>query len=77
MFNIANHRRQVVLMGSLSGDVLAKYLALRDDDADAVFTFHIHANSGETLGTLLKRTTLRGNIFKGLPKDYGYRFIMS
>jgi hypothetical protein len=69
MFNMANHRYQLIITGDLPTDVMNKYKQARLDFPDQNF---ILANaSAETLSTLLTNKKFKAVIDKGMPPPDG------
>lgn len=69
MFNMANHRHQLIITGKLPPDVMAKYKQARLDFPNDYFTL---ANERkQTLSALLKKKKFRAVIDKGMPPPDG------
>jgi hypothetical protein len=69
MFNMANHRHQLIITGDLPPDVMTKYKQARTDFPDQYFT--LGNASKETLSTLLMYKEFDAVIDKGLPPPDG------
>lgn len=72
-FNVSNYKRQVVVAAKMNEDVLAKLEKARSKNPGILFTFHISVKTPllNILDGLLKEEAWVGDIFEGLPKDYG------
>ncbi|KIK58986.1 hypothetical protein GYMLUDRAFT_170418 [Collybiopsis luxurians FD-317 M1] len=68
-FNVSNYRRQVILSAKLDEEVMEKLNSIREQNDKSSFTFH--TSEEVTFTELLKKNEWKGNIFKGVPKDYG------
>ena len=65
MFNMENHRTQLVITGQLSSDVMRRYTSERARDPAQVFT--LACEKQETLDHILQRRDFRAVIHKGIP----------
>jgi hypothetical protein len=73
MFNIANHRQQVIITGRLSGDAMKKYIETKKNK-DVVFTIHTKSaalSDLKTLDQIINDKKFTGDIYEGLPNIYG------
>ena len=74
MFNVVNHRRQVIVAGRLSGDAMRKYTEAKKTNRDIVFTIHTKSaalSDLKTLDQILDDRKFTGDIYEGLPDVYG------
>jgi hypothetical protein len=74
MFNVANHRRQLIITGRLPEDLLKKYGEAKEKKKDVVFTMHTtSAALGDlkTLDQIISEKKFTGDIYEGLPTAYG------
>jgi hypothetical protein len=74
MFNVVNHRRQVIATGRLSTDAMAKYAEAKTTKKDVVFTIHTKSaalRDLKTLDEILDDKKFIGDIYEGLPDIYG------
>jgi hypothetical protein len=69
MFNMANHRYQLIITGDLPTPVMNKYKQARHDFPDQYFT--LGNASKETLDTMLANKKFKAVIDKGLPPPDG------
>lgn len=69
MFNMANHRHQLIITGDLPADVMVKYKQARLDFPNDYFT--LANESKETLSTLLTAQKFKAVIDKGMPPPDG------
>ena len=69
MFNMANHRHQLIITGDLPADVMVKYNKARLDFPNNYFT--LANESKETLKVLLKNKKFKAVIDKGMPPPDG------
>jgi hypothetical protein len=69
MFNMANHRYQLIITGDLPTDVMNKYKQARVQFPDQYFT--LGNASKETLSTMLANKRFKAVIDKGLPPPDG------
>ena len=75
MFNVANHRRQVTVAGTLSGDAMTAYTEAKKKKKDVVFTMHTTSaalHELKTLDQILNDKWFIGDIYEGLPTVYGF-----
>jgi glutamate/tyrosine decarboxylase-like PLP-dependent enzyme len=73
MFNMANHRYQLIITGDLPTDVMTKYKQARLDFPDQYFT--LGNARKQTLTALLANEKFKAVIDKGLPPSDGTHFI--
>ena len=69
MFNMANHRHQLIITGDLPADIMAKYKQARLDFPNNYFT--LANESKETLEVLLKNKKFKAVIDKDMPPADG------
>jgi len=65
MFNLANHRYQLIISGDLPADIMAKYVEARKQSPEQVFVLGNTAK--ESLEQMLKQGWFDAVIHKGLP----------
>src|SRR5882762_2753415 len=74
MFNVVNHKRQLIVTGRLSGDAIKKYQEVKERKKDVVFTMHTKSaalSDLKTLDQIVSETKFTGDIYEGLPNVYG------
>ncbi|THH16889.1 hypothetical protein EW146_g3821 [Bondarzewia mesenterica] len=74
MFNVENHKRQLIVTGTLSGDAMQEYTAAKEQNNDSVFTIHTKStvlSDLKTLDQILADKKFVGDIYQGLPQVYG------
>ncbi|THU79817.1 PLP-dependent transferase, partial [Dendrothele bispora CBS 962.96] len=69
MFNMANHRYQLIITGELPPDAMATYVQARQQNPSQLYTL---ANvEKEVLSTLLERRRFKAHVDKGIPGTPG------
>jgi hypothetical protein len=74
MFNVENHRRQLIVAGTLSRNAMEAYTKAKKQNQSAIFTIHTKSASLSDLTTLdkiLQDRKFIGDIYQGLPNVYG------
>ena len=73
MFNVLNHRRQVIATGRLSGDAMKKYVEAKKTKKVVVFTIHTKPTALSDLNTLYQilYDKFTGHIYEGYPMSTG------
>lgn len=74
MFNVANHRRQVIVTVTLPSDTLQKYIEAKQQKKDVVFTIHTKSaalTDLKTLEQIFMDKKFTGDVYEGLPDIYG------
>ena len=74
MFNIANYRRQVIIAGRLSDDVMKKYIQAKENKKNVIFTMHTKSaalSDLKTLDQIIGDGKFTGDIYEGIPNIYG------